>query len=212
MSACVCMYSHTINFQNRPTWPGKFMSGIQVYIFRHYRPCSYLKVIGSRSRQQHTQFNNSSTTRVTFVCSCKRALRYVRVTSDKSLVHESIQSWRCVVTLHFHLRRLLWCMARHHWHVDVYQSTCKQVAQVIWQRSHPGNSRPPLMFPGSPRVITPNKTLIHSAVFAQQSHMKPRDRLTNAGITDRSSLHLMHSMRPKTYRVSQKSNLLSNQL
>jgi len=57
-----------------------------------------------------------------------------------------------------------------------------------------------------PRVFTPNRTSIRSAVFAYQSRVKPRDRHTDKQGDRQSdknigsnSLFLMHSMQPKTY-------------
>jgi len=44
---------------------------------------------------------------------------YSRVASDESLVHESVETRRCVVALHHHLRRLLRRVACYHRHVDV---------------------------------------------------------------------------------------------
>jgi len=45
------------------------------------------------------------------------------------------------------------------------------------------------------KSLHPNRTSICSAVSVQQSHMNSHDRLTDTGIIDRNSPHLMHSTR-----------------
>jgi len=55
----------------------------------------------------------------------------------------------------------------------------KQEAKIIWQSLH--QMRFPLSHnvPWAPRIFTPNRTWIRSAVFAHQSQVKPRDKHTD---------------------------------
>jgi len=83
---------------------------------------------------------------------------------------------------------------------DCRQRWSSQVAKVIWQRPHRicgGNQDTHLTFLGSPRAFTPNRTSIHSALFAQQSHMTDRDRRPCHRIIDRNSPHFMYLIRAK---------------
>jgi len=75
------------------------------------------------------------------------------------------------------------------------QSNLTKVASNHWRKS-----RPPFntMILGFPWGSNPSRTSIRSAVFAQRSHMKPRDTdWQTSGNIDRSSPHFMHSMRLK---------------
>jgi len=73
------------------------------------------------------------------------------------------------------------------------QSNLAKAASNLWGKMGlPSNT----MFLGSPRVSTPSRTSIRSAVIAQRSRVKPRDRdrLTDAEMTDCNRPHVMHLM------------------
>jgi len=81
----------------------------------------------------------------------------------------------------------------------------QQMHGVIWQDKNyieplplaVGNGDPLTytVFLGSPLVSTPNRMSIRSAVFARPALMT--DRLTDAGIIERSSPLIIYSMRPE---------------